>query len=194
MGIVCLCPNGHRVKVKDHQAGKRGLCPTCGAKFSIPAAGGQERHGARETAGPPAGPSLPLARFVPLDPSMVATLPRALPFGAARAAAEAAAAAQEALEPFAETMPLGADPLAGEVTAVWPSSTAGGTLHAAIADRPDLSWRIAYPGGEASEPVDAATMQDWLAGGQAEGSELVWRADWAEWQPVREVFPEFFAG
>jgi len=194
MGIVCHCPNGHRVKVKDHQAGKRGLCPTCGAKFSIPASGGQESKGARGTARPPAEPSLPLARFVPLDPSVVATLPRALPFGAKRAAAEAAAAAQEALEPFAETMPLGADPLSADVTAVWSPEAAGGTLHAAIADRPDLSWRIAYPGGEASEPVDASTMQDWLAGGQAEGSELVWRADWAEWRPVRDVFPEFFAG
>ena len=192
MGIVCQCPNGHRVKVKDHQAGKRGLCPACGAKFSIPASGGREPTGSRETVRPPAEPSLPLARFVPLDPSVVATLPRALPFGAARAAAEAAAAAQEALETFAETMPLGVDPLAGDVTAVWPSEATAGTLHAAIADRPDLSWRIAYPGGEASEPVDASTMQDWLAGGQAEGSELVWRADWAEWRPVRDVFPEFF--
>ena len=30
MGIVSYCPNGHRVKVKDYQAGRRGLCPTCG--------------------------------------------------------------------------------------------------------------------------------------------------------------------
>jgi hypothetical protein len=195
MGIVCLCPNGHRVKVKDHQAGKRGLCPTCGSKFSIPAAGGQEPDGSRETAGAAVEPSLPLARLVPLDPSVIATLPRARPYGAARAAAEAAAAAaQEVLEPFEETMPLGADPLAGEVTAVWSPAATTSELHAAIADRPDLAWRIAYPGGEASEPVDAATMQEWLAGGQAEGAELVWRADWPEWLPVRDVFPEFFAG
>ena len=84
-------------------------------------------------------------------------------------------------------MPLGADPLAAGPTDAAPS-----LLHPAIADRPDLSWRIAYPGGEPSEPVDAVTMQDWLAGGQAEGTELVWRADWAEWLPVRGVFPEFF--
>ena len=196
MGIVCHCPNGHRVKVKDHQAGKRGLCPTCGSKFSIPATTGAESQAAPGAPGIPNDPQLPLARFVPLDPSVVATLPRALPFGAARAAAEAAAAAaaaQESLETFAETMPLGVDPLADEITAVWPTEAAVRELHAAIADRPDLSWRIAYPGGEASEPVDAATIQEWLAGGQAEGSELVWRADWPEWLPVRGVFPEFFA-
>ena len=200
MGIVCHCPNGHRVKVKDHQAGKRGLCPTCGSKFSIPATTGADPQAAPGAPGIPDHPQLPLARFVPLDPAVVATLPRALPFGAARAAAEAAAAeaataaaAHESLEPFAETIPLGTDPLADEVTAVWSAEAAVSELHAAIADRPDLSWRIAYPGGEASEPVDAATMQEWLAGGQAEGSELVWRADWPEWLPVRGVFPEFFA-
>ena len=111
-------------------------------------------------------------------------------FAATRAVMDAAA--HESLEPFAETIPLGTDPLADEVTAVWSAEAAVRELHAAIADRPDLSWRIAYPGGEASEPVDAATMQEWLAGGQAEGSELVWRADWPEWLPVRGVFPEFF--
>lgn len=197
MGIVCHCPNGHRVKVKDYQAGKRGLCPTCGAKFSIPAASAAEPPQSLGPADIPGEPSLPLARFVPLDPTVVATLPRALPFGATRAAAEAAAATaapQESLEPFAETMPLGADPLSAEQTAVWSGEPASPALHATIAERPDLSWRIAYPGGEASEPVDAATMQEWLAGGQAEGAELVWRADWPEWLPVREVFPEFFAG
>ena len=188
MGIVCQCPNGHRVKVKDHQAGKRGLCPTCGATFSIPAVAGVEADGSHRPEGVPGLSQLPLARFVPLEPAVVATLPRAMPFGAARAAAAAAAAAaHESLEPYAETMPLGADPLAAG-----PADAAPSPFHPAIADRPDLSWRIAYPGGEPSEPVDAVTMQDWLAGGQAEGTELVWRADWAEWLPVRGVFPEFF--
>ena len=195
MGIVCRCPNGHRVKVKDYQAGKRGLCPTCGATFSIPAAGGGEAEGSRAPEGTPDQSQLPLARFVPLEPSVIATLPRAMPFGAARAAAAAAAVAAataeppESMEPYAETLPLGVDPFAGG-----PSDTAPSQLHPAIADRPDLAWRIAFPGGEPSEPVDAATMQDWLAGSQAEGTELVWRADWSDWQAVRTVFPEFFPG
>jgi hypothetical protein len=38
MGIVCHCPNGHRVKVKDHLAGKTGICPSCEARFRIPLA------------------------------------------------------------------------------------------------------------------------------------------------------------
>lgn len=36
MGIKCFCPNGHRLNVKSQLAGKRGICPQCGAKFVIP--------------------------------------------------------------------------------------------------------------------------------------------------------------
>lgn len=186
MGIVCHCPNGHRVKVKDAFAGKRGLCPTCGEKFSIPAAGPQDSSPSDQ----PAEPQLPLARFVPLDPAVIVTLPRAVPWGAAREAADAATPPEVLPEAPARSM----DPFdAGEDQGVpAPNEAVAPPLHPAIADRPDLAWRIAYPGGEASEPVDAVTMQEWLTGGQAEGSELVWRADWAGWLPVRGVFPEFF--
>jgi len=156
MGIVAHCPNGHRVKVKDHLAGKRGICPTCGAKFRI----------ASE-------PDLPVARFVPVDPAVAATLPRAVPFGTARDAAQASRAVVEA---------------ASSAAGLTAATAAPPPFHAAIADRPDLLWRIAFPGGEPSEPVDAETMQEWITGGQAEGGELVWRADWAEWRPVQEVF------
>ena len=38
MGIRFSCPNGHKLNVKDNLAGKRGICPACGAKFVIPAA------------------------------------------------------------------------------------------------------------------------------------------------------------
>ncbi|MFZ5832065.1 MAG: GYF domain-containing protein [Planctomycetota bacterium] len=36
MGIRFYCPNGHKLHVKDFQAGKRGVCPHCGAKIQIP--------------------------------------------------------------------------------------------------------------------------------------------------------------
>jgi hypothetical protein len=37
MGIRFNCPNGHKLNVKEFLAGKRGVCPQCGAKFIIPA-------------------------------------------------------------------------------------------------------------------------------------------------------------
>ena len=36
MGIRLQCPNGHKVHVKAFLAGKRGVCPQCGATFDIP--------------------------------------------------------------------------------------------------------------------------------------------------------------
>jgi len=36
MGIRVECPNGHRLHLKAFLAGRRGLCPQCGAKFTIP--------------------------------------------------------------------------------------------------------------------------------------------------------------
>lgn len=36
MGIRVVCPNGHRLNLKSHLAGRHGLCPDCGARFRIP--------------------------------------------------------------------------------------------------------------------------------------------------------------
>jgi len=36
MSITIVCPNGHKLKVKDKYAGKSGLCPTCKARIKVP--------------------------------------------------------------------------------------------------------------------------------------------------------------
>jgi hypothetical protein len=36
MGIKFHCPNGHKLNVKAFLAGKRGVCPKCGARMRIP--------------------------------------------------------------------------------------------------------------------------------------------------------------
>lgn len=38
MGIRFICPNGHRLHVKNFLAGKRGVCPKCGVGVEIPRA------------------------------------------------------------------------------------------------------------------------------------------------------------
>lgn len=177
MAILTQCPNGHRFKVKDHLAGMTGRCPTCGARFRVEA-----------------GADLPLARIVQLDPAVVATLPRARPIGATAEmpAAETAGAAEPAVfaepgglaEVVAQEQPLDVGP--------GPDGGVAAGLHEVIAERPDLTWCIAFPGGDPTEPLDAPTMQAWLDGGHATGTEVVWRADWPEWRPVREVFPGIF--
>lgn len=149
MGIEAFCPNGHRINVKSTQAGLKGRCPQCNAKFRIP--GGTDR-------GPP---GLPTAHLLEVTPALLPTLPRALPFAAAAQVLQAA--------PVPEAAP---------------------TLHPVLAERPDLAWRIAFPGGEPTDPLPAESMQAWLDAGAAEGSEVVWRSDWPEWRPAREVFPQ----
>ena len=36
MGIRFYCPNGHKLNVKEFQAGRRAVCPYCGVKLRIP--------------------------------------------------------------------------------------------------------------------------------------------------------------
>ena len=36
MGIRFYCPNGHKLNVKEFQAGLKGICPYCGVKIQIP--------------------------------------------------------------------------------------------------------------------------------------------------------------
>ena len=43
MGIRFQCPNGHRLNVKSHLAGKRGYCPHCNAKVVIPVLPDEQR-------------------------------------------------------------------------------------------------------------------------------------------------------
>lgn len=58
MGVRFECPAGHKLHVKAELAGKRGICPECGAKFIVPSFSGQrvpEDNGVAATsaAGPP---------------------------------------------------------------------------------------------------------------------------------------------
>jgi hypothetical protein len=109
MGIVAYCPNDHRVKVKDNLAGKKGICPTCGARFRIPLESQPDRkHAAVDTPGPaadlfetPASPpppasapaavpahlsasGVPVAEIISFDANLAASLPRAMPLAASR--------------------------------------------------------------------------------------------------------------
>jgi len=88
MGIVAYCPNQHRVKVKDDLAGRKGVCPTCGARFRIPLESQPEPAPpvpVPAVASPAPAPAvasptgLPVAEIISFDADLAATLPRALP-------------------------------------------------------------------------------------------------------------------
>ena len=175
MGIVSFCPQGHRVKVKDHLAGKKGVCPTCGARFRIPLASVEPPPTRAESA------TLPLATVVACDAAIMERLPRAILLSRSSSPGSGPAA------PTA--VPAAMEPGAEEVVE-FEAEDAGTRLHPLIAERPELAWCHAVPGGTASEPLAAEAMQAWLEAGRPTGVELVWRADWPDWRPIAHVFPE----
>jgi hypothetical protein len=196
MGIVAFCPRGHRVKVKDELGGRKGICPECQVRFRIP----------------PPGMDLPVARVVSLDPARAERLPRAVVLGSddlLRAAVGKAqrddgreAAESDGME--AEDLPTDAfepeDSAGQDPKPVDRDPAEGGAaarpaaLHPVIAERPELTWCVAVPGGEPSPPYDGPALQRWLDAGSATGAEVVWRADWAQWVAIRTVFPQFVPG
>lgn len=182
MGIVAVCPNGHRIKVKDALAGRKGICPKCSASFRIPS----RKTGAAHTPPATAGTGLPTARVVSLDPRDAASLPVALTVGetagdgVAPPRPERRAASPDPLPDF---MPVADDAVAA------PSATRAFGAHAALGERPDLAWCVAVRGGAPSAPLDAAAMHAWLDSGAATLDHVVWRTDWPDWQPLGDVFP-----
>lgn len=178
MGIVAYCPSGHRVKVKDQFAGKKGICPTCGARFRIPLVSAEESPAAARGSALAAGePTLPMAAVVSLDPTLAATLPRALPL----ATVQPAAVTRQTVRP--EAVDEEADMLVEAGFTEVP-------VPAVIAEAPEASWCIALPGGAPSQPMTAGDLLNWLSSGTATGEEVVWRSDWSEWRPARDVFAD----
>src|SRR5262245_50822769 len=76
MGIRFFCPNGHKLNVKEHLAGKRGVCPQCGAKFSIPLPTDLQAADVAQ----PAGVGLSQSIEIPTSPT--ANQPSAIPSAA----------------------------------------------------------------------------------------------------------------
>lgn len=173
MGIIAFCPNGHRTKVKDELAGKKGICPTCGSRFRIPLP--------RSGDAPVAAASPPTARLVSLDPRVARSLPVAIGLHETAAGdAMQPLATAEAIDNDSDVLPAGA----GTVEAA-PAEAE----FAALDEHPGLAWCVAERGGSPSPPMDATAMRMWLASGAATADHVVWRQDWAEWRPVQELFP-----
>lgn len=194
MGIVAFCPNGHRIKVKDDLAGKKGICPTCAAKFRIPKKGAQVGPESRGAATAP-----PIARLVSQDPHAAAALPEAFAIDEADTAAGADQTPDAAFggpdfvlvvdEPDVDAAPAQTPPVETPPVRARPVA-APPRYHAALDERPSLKWCFAVRGGAPSAPCDAAAMNAWLASGEASANHVVWREDWPDWRPLAEVFPQ----
>jgi hypothetical protein len=84
MGIRFTCPSGHKLHVKEELAGKRGICPACGAKVLIPVASessaavapAQEEGGNQPAPVRVATPSSPSVVIPVVEPIKVTATPR----------------------------------------------------------------------------------------------------------------------
>lgn len=89
MGVRFECPAGHKLHVKAELAGKRGICPECGAKFIVPSFSGQrvpEDSGPTDNTTATATASAPTATSSTATPPIAKTVPGAQPPPALEAA------------------------------------------------------------------------------------------------------------
>lgn len=170
MGIRFYCPNGHKVNVKEHQAGQRGLCPTCGVKIQIPWQ--STRPSSKEEDAQPQGGATQAPPSPPEPAAPVAVAP-ALPQTFQTPAATPVAASAAMSQPPPPPAPV----------------PAGGPVDA-LTEAGDLVWYVRPPAGGQFGPAAADIMRTWLAEGRVSADALVWREGWRDWREAGGVFPQ----
>ena len=79
MGVRFECPQGHKLHVKAHLAGQRGICPQCGVRFVVPSfSGGRVASvAAGEAAGPEGDVTASMESTVSFNAGLSQSLPPA---------------------------------------------------------------------------------------------------------------------
>jgi len=162
MGIKFRCPNGHKLNVKSHQAGKKGYCPKCKTQVNIPLKstrkGKAEREAERLAAD--AQPAVPTA-----DVSPAGTVPAPMPVATR-------------ISPLAE----------GPTTSL-PSSPPLATTDP-LTTNPDLIWYVRSTSGDQFGPAKGELFKNWIQEGRVGSDSLVWQEGWEDWKQAGEVFPQ----
>ncbi len=163
MGIRFYCPKGHKVHVKEFQAGQTGFCPTCGVRMQIPME--STRPSSREEKDRQREGEVEFA--VSLSDVEIEAPPPLL--GEPPAPASSAANTFSASPAGAETSGSGNDPFA----------QAG-----------DAVWYVRPASGGQFGPATADDMRNWLAEGRIGADSLVWCESWSDWRQAVAVFPQ----
>ena len=175
MGIRFYCPNGHKLNVKDFQAGRKGICPVCGVKMQIPLESTRPNSRDEESEGgelPSADDASALTNAIPL-PTIGAGSP-----GPPSVSAPA---------PPAATVSSGSMPTESIVP---PTAEAATGVVDPLAEAADLVWYVRPASGEQFGPAGAELMRTWLAEGRVDANATVWREGWRDWRPAEDVFPQ----
>lgn len=187
MGIRFSCPNGHTLHVKAFLAGKRGICPKCGVKLTIPQVSDERL-------------SEDLRESIDEDQSL-RTLDR-LSDDLVKLVREP----QQAGTPPFRSNSLASDASDGVLPAIQPVGEPGTTLGQQSKRRsadpmstfasnglqnPSASvWYVRPPqGGGQFGPASAEVMQAWITEGRVPPDAHLWSPGWPEWRVASAVIP-----
>lgn len=205
MGIRFFCPNGHKLNVKAHLAGKRGLCPTCAAKVRIPFAStrppGKKRR-RRETAqaaslearaGSEA--SGDIAAWLEEDEDLSSAI-QSRRSSSSREPSTAPHPQKEKQDkkekqgdlpaPLFEDIDLAALEAMGVPESPPPAQPIAGATFATS----EAVWYVRPPGGGQFGPASSEVIITWIREGRVPAESLVWREGWRDWQKAAEAFAE----
>ena len=168
MGIKFRCPNGHKINVKSHQAGKKGLCPKCETQVDIPLT--SQRKGKAERAAERAAAKAAKAAKAnpPITPVVTAATDPNMPVATR-------------IAPPTEK-PTAALPTAPSLAANDP-----------IAANPELVWYVRPPNGNQFGPAKGELLLTWIKEGRVGPDSLVWQEGWPDWKPAAETFSQLVA-
>jgi len=197
MGIRFYCPNGHKLNVKAFQAGKRGICPHCGASVDIPHR--STRRSSKESKARRNGPATDPFDIVQLiqDEGV-----RVVPDEGHRAAVSAKSSARPPSQEFrpndapqsvaTEVPKRPSEPFVPgqENPDLGPSADSPPDGPDPLADPSEVVWYVRPSSGGQYGPAAREVMRKWIRQGRVGPDALVWREGWRDWQEAGKVFPQ----
>jgi hypothetical protein len=160
MGVRFQCPQGHQLHVKAELAGRRGICPECGAKFIVPSfSGGRVAEDAGTASSPPSKGGIPAGSPPPQCEEAIQTP-----------------------SVFIPTAPAAAPATPAPIPSPDPNEPP------AIATAPDaVAWYVRPAAGGQFGPASTDVFRGWVEDGRVAADSWVWRTGWTDWRPGGEA-------
>jgi hypothetical protein len=220
MGIRFYCPNGHKLNVKDFQAGQKGICPHCGAKTEIPLQ--STRRSTKEIKAlkarkrAPASPAGNAATTLPPVPENKSGAPKT-PFGqmppnVAAGGANASSPSQPLPTAGGASTPIltqasqmppttlvrtsvkdfveQSNPVPASAQPMPPPVAQPPGAADPLAEAGGAVWYVRHPSIGQFGPAAGDVMRSWLAEGRVSADSLVWREGWKDWRKASDVFSQ----
>lgn len=198
MGIRFRCPNGHRLHVKTFLAGRRGICPHCGTKCTIPVQSEVDQKrvkplpAVQPTASSPRslqpqidpGPTAERNRGLDATGQLIETEVNDLSQQGARGVIDGVDADEKRRSGNSEMARLGALHVTSNenITPAAQRSAAD-----PLAEAPQAMWYVRPPSGGQFGPATVDVMRRWIVEGRITEDSLVWREGWTKWQTAQIV-------